>query len=128
VGDSVCEIYSAIDRVNNPAVVGVWLSGYAFLPKQSRVREGGEQPSFDQFLAADIQFKFNVVLRDLVGAFWGAEFATHEFSDFSGCEYGGMLCLAQIKLQRGWCAVHGLLAGASELAQLKSGKGNPMAR
>ena len=70
-------------------------AGHAFLAQNRRVRESGQQGSLDQFLAADIQFQFDVVLGLLVDFFDRGLVAAHQAAGLARGLHGASQGLGQ---------------------------------
>ena len=80
VRDAVGEVDGSVDWVNHPTVFSILSAGDAFLAEQGDVRESAPQGFLNQPLAADIQLKLDVVLRDQVRPFLGVQMAAHQHS------------------------------------------------
>jgi hypothetical protein len=63
VRDAVRKIHGAINRIDDPAMVRLGITQDTFFAQDSDVRVGAPQRFLDQFLAAHIQFEFDIVLR-----------------------------------------------------------------
>src|ERR1051325_7378628 len=61
VWNFVGEVHGAVDRVHDPALVGVRRAGHAFFAEHGDLRKRVVQCPLDQFLAALVQFEFDVV-------------------------------------------------------------------
>lgn len=77
VRDSVGKVDGAVDGIDYPAALAFDLSALAFFSEYGDVWMVGFEAALDSFLAEDVQFEFDVVLADGVGAFGGVQVAAH---------------------------------------------------
>ena len=90
VGDAVGEVDGAIDRVHHPPGGEGWIARGAFFTKHGGLRKIRQEDALDGLLAADIQFEFDIVGRDLVHLFHRCEVLPHDFSGgVGGFQRGG---------------------------------------
>ena len=90
--NAVCKIDCAINRINHPAVFGVFIARIAFFSEQRDLRKRTVEFLFNQLLAADIQFELDVVGRDFVRLLFSAKILLHERPGGFGGRDGYFLC------------------------------------
>ncbi|MPN24507.1 hypothetical protein SDC9_171906 [bioreactor metagenome] len=97
--NGVSEIHCPIDRINHPAEWALLVTCDSFFPKDSCLRKGFEQCALDQFLRADIQFQFDIMLGDFIRSFRTMQIPAHECAHCSG----GADCFRQGFLRIDFC-------------------------
>ena len=73
-------IHRAVNRINDPAIYGVRIAGTAFLAEQGNLRKRVEQNFRDDFLAAHVEFKLDVVGFVGIDALGPVPVVAHDFS------------------------------------------------
>ena len=94
------EIHRAVDRIHDPAIFRIGIAGVTFLAEQGYLRERVIQFFLDQFLAADIEFEFDVVRGDFIRLFLGGKVFAHDRTGGLGGFHGGLFCIFQIHERR----------------------------
>ena len=84
MGDAVEVVHGAINGIDNPLGVAGLIAGVAFLALDAVVRKSLQQDAGDEFLAADIKVKLDVVLEHLIDHEIGAEIFALEFARSMG--------------------------------------------
>ena len=89
-------IHGPVNRVHHPAVFGVYVAGIAFLAEQRDLGKRGAQDFSDEFLAAHVQFEFDVMgFRDF-DALRAMPVGVHEPAGGTRGLDGDFLCSNQI--------------------------------
>ena len=81
--NAVRKIDGAINRVHDPAVVSIGVSSSAFFAQECNGRKCCVQPAFDDFLATDVEFEFDVELSDGMRTLGIRKLLAHQRSDRS---------------------------------------------
>jgi hypothetical protein len=89
VRDAVRKIHGAINRIHHPAIFRILVAGIALLAEERNLRESGVQFSFNQLLAAHIEFELDVVRGDFIRLFLGGKVFAHDCAGGSRRVNGG---------------------------------------